>query len=97
MKKIDKSVLKDAARRMLFDMPEEQYDTLLDEFHMITKQLELMGNIKAIDEVSPMTFPFDASVTYMREDAPEKPLSKEDALKNAHSVKDGQIKLPRVI
>jgi aspartyl/glutamyl-tRNA(Asn/Gln) amidotransferase C subunit len=97
MKKVDKNVLKDAARRMLFDMPEEQYDTLLDEFKTITKQLELMGNIKGIDEVSPMTFPFDVTVIYLRDDVPETPLSKEDALKNAHSVKDGQIKLPRVI
>ena len=44
-----------------------------------------------------MTFPFDVSTTYMREDVVEEPLSNEEALKNASDVKDGQIRLPKVV
>ena len=97
VKEVNKEVLKDAANRLLFDMKDEEYDTLLNEFGAIQHQLNLIGNIKGVDEVSPMTFPFDVTITYLREDEPETPLSQEDVLKNAHDVKDGQIKLPKVV
>ena len=32
MKEVNKEVLKDAANRLLFDMKDEEYDTLLNEF-----------------------------------------------------------------
>ena len=49
----------------IFDMKDEEYDTLLNEFGSIQHQLSLIGNIKGVDEVSPMTFPdyFPTSVT----------------------------------
>ncbi len=97
MKKVDKEVLKDASLRLMFTMDDSEYDVLLDEFDTITKQLELMGKVEGIDTVTPMTFPFDVSVTYIREDEACTPLKKEDALKNAKNIKDGQIKLPKVV
>ena len=97
MKPINKDVLKDAANRLLFDMKDEEYDTLLKEFGAIQHQLELIGNIEGVDSVEPMTFPFDVSITYLREDEPIEPLSRDEVLKNAHDVKDGQIKLPKVV
>lgn len=97
MKKVNKDVLKDAANRLMFDMDDSEYDTLLEEFDIIIKQLELMNLVEGIESVEPMTFPFDVSITYMREDEPIKPVLKEDVLKNAHSTLDGQIKLPKVV
>ena len=40
---------------------------------------------------------FDVSIDYLRDDIPEEPLKAEDVLKNAGNVKDGQIKLPKVV
>ena len=97
MKEINKQVLKDAAKRLLFDMSEEEYDTLLKEFDVITKQMDLIGQIEGIDDHEPMTFPFPCETSYLREDIPTKPLSKEDALKNAKNKTAGQIKLPKVV
>lgn len=97
MRAVNKEVLKDAANRLLFDMSDEEYNTLLDEFHIIKEQFELIGKIKGVDDSTPMIFPFEVTIDCLREDIPEKPLSKEDALKNAGSVKDGQIKLPKVL
>lgn len=97
MKAVDKNVLKDAANRLLFDMSDEEYQTLLNEFGAIQHQLSLIGDIKGVDEVTPMTFPFNVAITYLRDDEPTKPLTQEEALKNAHDVKDGQIKLPKVV
>ena len=97
MKKVDKELLKVSAHKMMFDMSEEQYDALLKEFSYLLKQLEYMGDIPHIDEVEPMTFPFEVKTTFLREDVVEKPLSKEEALKNAQDVVDGQVKLPKVV
>lgn len=97
MKAVNKDVLKDAANRLLFDMSDEQYQMLLEEFGVIQDQFKLIGNIDGVDEVSPMTFPFDVTVTYLREDIPSTPLNKDDVLRNAGSTMNGQIKLPKVI
>lgn len=97
MKPINKDVLKTAANKLMFDMDENQYETLLKEFSTILKQLELMGDIPHIDDVEPMTFPFEVTTSYLREDVVQKPLDRDEALKNASDVVDGQIRLPKVV
>ena len=97
MKKVNKEVLKEAANKLMFDMSDEQYDTLLEEFEVITKQMELISEIPGVDEAKPMTFPFEVTVTYLRKDVPEQPLKRDEALKNAKDVVDGQIRLPKVV
>ena len=97
MKTINKDVLKDAANRLLFDMKDSEYDTLLSEFDSIQHQLSLMGKIEGVNETTPMTFSFDVSIDFLRGDEPEDPLAFDDVLKNAGEVKDEQIKLPKVV
>lgn len=97
MKPINKDVLKTAANKLMFDMDENHYETLLKEFSTILKQLELMGDIPHIDDVEPMTFPFEVTTSYLREDVVQKPLDRDEALKNASDVVDGQIRLPKVV
>lgn len=97
MKEINLDVLKDAANRLLFTMSEEEYQTLLSEFDVLTKQMETIGKIEGVDDYKPMTFPFDCETDYLRDDEPTEPLSREDALANAGSVLDNQIKLPKVV
>ncbi|MBR1581815.1 MAG: aspartyl/glutamyl-tRNA amidotransferase subunit C [Bacilli bacterium] len=97
MKEINKDVLVDASNRLLFKMEDSEYETLLSEFDVIQKQFEIMGHIEGVDEAKPMTFPYDIRIDYLRDDVPSTPLAKEDVLKNAGSVKDGQIKLPKVV
>ena len=97
MKEVNRAVLKDAALRLMFDMSDEQYETLEKEFEIIIKQMNLIGEIKGVDEVEPMTFPFCVTTDYLREDVAETPLTKEEVLDNAKDVLDGQIKLPKVV
>ena len=97
MKEINLDVLHDAAHRLLFDMSEEEYQTLLEEFGILTKQMEMIGKIEGLENYAPMTFPFPCEVTYLREDVPEEPLTQEEALQNAGSVFNGEIKLPKVV
>ncbi|MCR5505407.1 MAG: aspartyl/glutamyl-tRNA amidotransferase subunit C [Bacilli bacterium] len=97
MKTVNKEILKEAANKLMFDMEDSQYQTLLDEFDVILERMELISEIPGIDDALPMTFPFDVTVAYMREDVVTKPLSQEEALKNAGDVVEGQIRLPKVV
>ena len=97
MKEINLDVLKDAANRLLFDMSDEEYATLLAEFNVLTKQMETIGKIEGLDGYEPMTFPFECETTFLRDDEPTEPLDRDDALSNAGSVMDNQIKLPKVV
>ena len=97
MKEINLEVLHDAANRLLFTMSEQEYKTLLAEFGILTKQMDTIGKIEGLDSYEPMTFPFDCSTSFLREDEPEARLSREEALKNAGSVQDNEIKLPKVV
>lgn len=97
MKKVSKELLKEYANKLMFDMSDEQYETLLHEFSDIQKEMEFIGEIPNIDEVEPMTFPFDVTNDYLREDVIEEPLERDVALKNASDVVDGQIRLPKVV
>ena len=97
MKQIDEAVLKDASHRLLFDISDEEMKLLLNEFDILVKQFELLKYIENVNEVKPMTFPYEIFNDYLREDVPSDVLTKEEALKNAKNVKDGQIKLPKVV
>ncbi len=97
MKTITMDVLKDAANRLLFTLSEEEYKTLYGEFMILQKQMEKIGKIEGLENYEPMTFPFDCSTYYLRDDEPSEPLTQEEALKNAGNVRDGQIKLPKVV
>ena len=97
MKEVNKETLKTAANKLMFDMSDEQYDNLLNEFDVILKQMELIGDIEGVDDASPMTFPFDVTSTYLREDKATAPEDRDVVLRNAKDVVDGQIRLPRVV
>ncbi len=97
MKPYNIEILKDAAHRLLFDMSDEQYDTLLKEFDIVTSQMKLIGENFDSDKYEPMVFPFECTTSYLREDIPGEPLSRDEALKNARNKTGGQIKLPKVV
>ena len=97
MKEITLDVLRDAASRLLFDMSDEEYQTLFEEFKILTKQMETIGEIEGLENYEPMTFPFDCNTSYLREDEATQPLEREEALKNSGSVMDNEIKLPKVV
>ena len=97
MKQITKETLKEAANKLMFDLTDEELDKLVKEFDIIVKQMELIGEIPGVDDVEPMTFPFECAVTYLREDVATKPEDRDEILKNAKDVVDGQIRLPKVV
>lgn len=94
---MDKKTLKMLANKLMFTMDESEYDTLSDEFEIILKQMELIGNIKDIDKVEPLIFPFELNNVLMREDEVLDELPIEDILKNSGSTLYNQVKVPKVV
>ena len=96
MKTVTKEVLKTTANKLMFDMSDEQFDQLVSEFDILIKQMNLIGEIDGVDTADPMTFPFDVTNDYLREDVATAPENKEEILKYS-AVVDGQIRLPKVV
>ena len=87
------------AKKLMFEMKKEEYETLKDEFDIILKQMDLIGNIKDIDKVEAMTFPFDLDLndTFLREDIASNEITFEDMKINVKDYEDNRVKVPKVV
>jgi aspartyl/glutamyl-tRNA(Asn/Gln) amidotransferase C subunit len=94
---MDKETLKMLANKLMFTMDESEYETLNEEFETILKQMDLIGNIKGIENIEPMVYPFPLSNVNLREDEVEEELEVEDILKNSGSTLYNQVKIPKVV
>lgn len=94
---ITKEKLKDYANLLMFDMNDEEYETLLGEFDVILKQMDLIGNIKNIKDTQPMTFPYQLNEVSLRNDSISRSISIDDAFSNLKDRKAREIKVPKVV
>ena len=94
---ITKEKLKDYANKLMFDMNDEEYETLQKEFDVILKERDLIGNIENITSVEPMTFPFELDSVELRSDLESRNIEIEDALSNTGSKKGREIRVPKVV
>jgi len=94
---MDKEKLKVLANKLLFTMDDSEYETLSEEFEIILKQLDLIGEIKDIDKVEPLIYPFEFDNVSMREDEVLEELEIDDILANSGSNLYNQVKLPKVV
>lgn len=94
-----KEELKKYANKLMFEMEDDEYETLLSEFDVILKQMEFIGNIEDIDKVSPMTFPFDLELedSYLREDVYNNEISFDDMKVNVKDSENNMVKVPKVV
>ena len=96
---VSKSELEILAKKLMFEMKDSEYETLEKEFDIILKQMDLIGNIKDIDKVSPMTFPFelDNDDSYLREDIYNNEISFNDMIVNVKDYEDNRVMVPKVV
>jgi aspartyl/glutamyl-tRNA(Asn/Gln) amidotransferase C subunit len=94
---MDKDTLKMLANKLMFTMEESEYDTLLEEFDTMIKQMDLIGEIKGIENVEPMCYPFPIEGVCLREDKVVDELEIDEILQNSGSTLYNQVKLPKVV
>ena len=96
MERISIEKLHELALRLKFRMSEDEYKTLQDEFDVLLKQMELLGDIENIEEVKPMVFPFEAVTLGMREDEVKYEQTKSEMMANAPYEEDGFFRVPKI-
>jgi len=96
---ITRDKLEKYAKNLMFEMNEDEYKTLEDEFEIILKQMEFIDNIDDINEVIPMTFPFELDLddSCLREDIPSNEISFDDIKVNISEYENNMIKVPKVV
>ena len=94
---MDKETLVMLANKLMFTMEDSEYDTLLEEFDTMIKQMDLIGKIEGIEDVEPMSYPFELSDVVLREDNVVDELEIDDILSNSGSNLYNQVKLPKVV
>lgn len=94
---ITKEKLKNYANKLMFDMQDSEYETLLKEFDVIEKYMNLISDIEGIGKIEPMTFPFELDDIELRSDDESRNISIEDALSNTGSRKGREICVPKVV
>ena len=102
MKKKKKNVqqnLDNLAKKLMFKMNDEEYKTLENEFDVILKQMEFIDKIDGIEEVIPMTFPFELNLddNYLREDVYKNEIDFNDMVINVKDYDDNRVKVPKVV
>ena len=94
---IEKEKLKSYAHKLMFDMDEEEYKTLQEEFETILKQMDLIGKIDGIENIEPMSYPFILDNVSLREDNVVDELEIDEILQNSGSNLYNQVKVPKVV
>lgn len=93
---INISDLKDYAHKLMFDMDDLEYETLLKEFDVVLKQMDIISKFDNIDKIEPMVLPFPIEVN-LRSDNLVEVLAREDVFKNAKEIENDQVKVPKVV
>ena len=96
---ITRDVLDKLAKKLMFKMNEEEYQTLESEFDIILKQMEYIDKIDGIENVNPMTFPLDLELddTDLREDICNNEINFNDMVINVKDYDDNRVKVPKVV
>ena len=96
---INRDILDKLAKKLMFEMNDKEYETLEKEFNVTLKQMELISNIKDIDNVEPMFYPFDLELddSYLREDIYNNEILFEDMKVNVKEYEGSKVKLPKVV
>lgn len=96
MKQVTKEELKKYANQLMFDLEDQEYDNLMDEFQVILKQMDLIAKIDGIEQVEPMSFPYERMVEHYRNDDTSN-LSKKEVLLNAKKQNGNHVIVPKVV
>ena len=93
---MEKEEIKKLANNLMFDVNDEEISRIQQDFISINKMLEMLDEINT-DGVEEMVYPLNTITTYLRDDEPSKVISQEEAISNAHKVKQGHIVVPKVV
>ena len=90
------TMLKQLGLKTMFRISDKEMPALIEEYDIFMHHVEVLEKIDTTG-VEPMAYPYEIETSFLREDVPNDVISTKDALKNAKTVQDNQIKVPKVV
>ena len=94
--KKDKAYFKKLANQLMFDLSDEEAESIVKEFSTLEGQMALMDAVNT-DGVEEMVYPFEDGTSYLREDKVSHVISQDDAMANVDKKQEGHFVLPKVV
>ena len=94
--KKDREYFKTLAHHLMFDLSDEEADSIVHEFGTLESQMALLDAVNT-EGVEEMIYPFEAATTFLREDVVSDVLTQEEALKNVKDARMGHVHVPKVV
>ncbi len=89
-------MLKKLGLKTMFNISDAEMAELVDEYDVFMNHVAVLEEIDT-EGIEPLAYPYEIETSFLREDEPVDIISLEDALSNAKSVQDNQIKVPKVV
>ncbi|WP_455682084.1 Asp-tRNA(Asn)/Glu-tRNA(Gln) amidotransferase subunit GatC [Thomasclavelia sp.] len=89
-------MLKKLGLKTMFNISDEEMPELIEEYDIFMNHVAVLEKIDT-EGKEPLAYPYEIETSFLREDEPVDVISREDVLKNAKSVQDNQIKVPKVV
>lgn len=94
--KKDREYFRKLAHQLMFDLSDEEADSLVKEFSTLEGQMSLMDAVNT-DGVEEMIYPFEDETSFLREDVVSNVITQEEALSNVTKKIEGHFVLPKVV
>ena len=95
--KFTSELVDELANKLLIGLSKEENDLVLREFELIDKSMQVIANMKNIENVEPMTHALDDTEIILREDTAEESVPIEDLLANCDNTEDREIVVPKEV
>ena len=96
MSKFNEELMHDYADKLLIGLTNEEAKTLVNEFDVIEKRMDLINDIDGISEIEPLHYPFLIEPNIRGGKEIKNDLT-EELLKNCDKVSDTEIEVPKVV
>lgn len=89
-------MLKKLGLKTMFNIGDDEMPELVEEYDIFMNHVAVLEKIDT-EGKEPLAYPYEIETSFLRRDDPVDVISREDVLKNAKSVQDNQIKVPKVV
>ena len=94
--KSKEEMLKKLGLKTMFNISDDEMSELIEEYDIFMNHVAVLEKIDTEGKM-PLAYPYEIETNFLREDEPVDVIMREDVLKNAKSVQDNQVKVPKVV
>jgi aspartyl/glutamyl-tRNA(Asn/Gln) amidotransferase C subunit len=95
--KFTSEMVDDLANKLLIGLSPEENNLVLQEFDLIDKSMQVIANMKDIENIEPMTHALDDTEIILRDDIAQDSVPIDELLSNCDNYEDREIVVPRVV